>query len=261
MNQNPPQGSGFEGPACNNQTRGLLVVPGMPNGTLLALGAMSRFLLVIPSQGVVIASFGSNTAHSMLCSGHGYPTWSNEANPVLAALWRALGPALQPASDATSQARANPDATRQLRRASKPAKTSEAALAPPRAAVTSEGACYCYCPFGQGIGRCFDGLSNESACQEYELTRTVPQPNITSYCPSVSEFIDCQDPQVPCLSGIENMALNDADTTECPTPANQTLGLTAIRTCTYRPVGYHLCFWVPNATCSRSAFFPHKPSA
>ena len=64
LNQNFPVGKiDSGGEACNDQTAGLVIVPGMPNGTLLALGAMGRHLMiVIPSEGVVIAS-GSNDAH------------------------------------------------------------------------------------------------------------------------------------------------------------------------------------------------------
>ena len=49
--------------ACTPRNQGLVVVPGMPNGTLLALGAMSRFLLA--SQPHLMNQNGATSAFEM----------------------------------------------------------------------------------------------------------------------------------------------------------------------------------------------------
>ena len=276
LNQNP--NGARAGPACDNSTAGLVIVPGMPNGTLVALGAMGRFLIIIPSEGLVIASFGSHDGRQVPCHGPTTTSWSNRANPILAALWRALGPAVATAvagalpypevgsierggdrPDGTAAGFQPPALAIPWPPARKTAKPPAAETAPP-APPAPPGACYCYCPKGQGIGQCTDTVTSKDACKQFGLRPD--QGEVRRHCPNITEFLDCQDPQGHCnpdatLAGPGlGMVLDNTSATACPHPAARTSGLTAVRTCTYFPVRFGLCYWLAGEQCKRGAFFP-----
>ena len=111
-------------------------------------------------------------------------TWANSASLLLAEIWRALGPATEPAphpspspvpaagavaavGEAVVEAAAAVDVEAAVEAA------AEAAVRPDprphtrgaaRHTHVSLGACYCYCPREQGIGRCFDVGVTEVQC-------------------------------------------------------------------------------------------------
>jgi len=99
-------------------------------------------------------------------------SWANEANPLLAEIWRALGPATVadterahedlPATgiDFGIEAGIDSGAAPHLPAAATPLSLHSP---PPPPANGSLGACYCYCARGQGIGRCFDKVT-EAQC-------------------------------------------------------------------------------------------------
>lgn len=102
----------------------------------------------------------------------GMGSWANEANPLLAEIWRALGPATVadterahedlPATgiDFGIEAGIDSGAAPHLPAAATPLSLHSP---PPPPANGSLGACYCYCARGQGIGRCFDKVT-EAQC-------------------------------------------------------------------------------------------------
>ena len=55
-------------------------------------------------------------------------------------------------------------------------------------ALGSRGACYCYCPFKQGIGRCFPNTTKAGCGVNVTSTK-----DIRRYCPNITRSFDCQD--------------------------------------------------------------------
>ena len=75
--------------ACTVANGGTIKVLGLPDGSLLALGQLGKYMLIIPSERLVVTFMGSTVAH-LLCEERSESTWSNEEGVVLSRLWSIL---------------------------------------------------------------------------------------------------------------------------------------------------------------------------
>lgn len=55
--------------ACAPNTSGFVVVPELPAGSLIAVGAMMRHMIVVPEEDLVIVTMSSATAVALNCTG------------------------------------------------------------------------------------------------------------------------------------------------------------------------------------------------
>lgn len=234
--------------ACSNSsavyakggTAGLTKVMGLPNDAIAALGYepghshilcyvifhrcenvrlryMGKYLVVVPSEGLVVVAFGSHQA-SLKCDAGSGGAWSSEEGLIMSELWRALGSGIRNSSTGSApHAAAKVAPTGDALRGAKPdgAKGRSPAQAqghsnrteaggvmtgasPPVTAGGSlqadpAGACYCYCGGGQAIGQCFDDATDQSECEGRNAVGAVPAAVVQMYCPEAALFLDCHD--------------------------------------------------------------------
>ena len=255
--------------ACSNSsavyakggTAGLTKVMGLPNDAIAALGYepghshilcyvifhrcenvrlryMGKYLVVVPSEGLVVVAFGSHQA-SLKCDAGSGGAWSSEEGLIMSELWRALGSGIRNSSTGSApHAAAKVAPTGDALRGAKPdgAKGRSPAQAqghsnrteaggvmtgasPPVTAGGSlqadpAGACYCYCGGGQAIGQCFDDATDQSECEGRNAVGAVPAAVVQMYCPEAALFLDCHDepsasdcPGMLCPSSTDGMML------------------------------------------------------
>ena len=82
--------------SCGAATMGLVKVMGLPDGALLSMGLMGRYMITIPSENLVVVAFGATLAR-LACHVKGGGGWSSEEGIILSQIWAALGNATRPA--------------------------------------------------------------------------------------------------------------------------------------------------------------------
>ena len=82
--------------ACDTANSGSVRVLGLPDKSVLALGSMGKYLVVVPEENLTFVSFGSHVAKFPDCAKRAGGTWASEEGIILSAIWRALGNATRP---------------------------------------------------------------------------------------------------------------------------------------------------------------------
>ena len=93
LSNNTPQPAGA--PVCRgwNESHGNMKIPLLPNGTLLALGSLSRMMMVVPSENMVVVAFGSGTGE-IKCPNHTRTEFTWAQSIRIAAIWKLVHAAI-----------------------------------------------------------------------------------------------------------------------------------------------------------------------
>lgn len=196
--------------SCSLNTSAFVTIPDLPGGSLLAVGAMMRTMIVSPEEGLVVVSMGSSRGISNNCTGKS--SWTSETSLQMSQIYsKYLKNATQPqdskAAIIMEQARLH------LKSAVKTAIKANQSLQIPvsknvhvtqyshtkairsRKTFQSEasdfGACYCYCGADAGVGRCFSNVSVADCSASDFPSRIENIRNISYFCPNVSLILDC----------------------------------------------------------------------
>jgi hypothetical protein len=265
LNQNPLRPGIIPGPACNTNTTGLVQIPGLENGSIVALGALGRYMIVLPKSKTVVVSMSSNSALDTDLGSCPGGNWAQPATTLLSQLWLAIGDAVTARKDSTNSAAASSTDGAASTRSSIGVnhtlpRTDRVSTRSVPTRPTSAGACYCYCPRYQGIGKCSSHVVDKETCLAPNNTVDAAA-DIFQYCPNISMVYDCFRPSLTCPPEFQDnmgpavqMHLDPRRSTSCGTATAP--ALTKFSECNYFPVSYRSCFWVPNARCEFSPFFP-----
>lgn len=123
-----------------------------------------------------------------------------------------------------------------------------------------------YCPNITYITDCFDRIAYGAVSVCKHVNNTAPSENSTvvSMGAATDERMAKPHPPPPKhtkhkLSSLFGMQFDPFANTSCPTSPQVNRGFEAISTCTYYPVKFGKCFFVPNVkSCEYSPFFPEK---
>jgi len=250
--------------ACDRSTGGEVKVLGLPDNALVGLGLIGKYLIIVPSEKLVVVAFGSNLGR-LACEDGTQGIWTNEESVILSEIWRALGPALQGTGKAPNYTHAgvsNRASTQgngtnsQGHRTTFKDTKSDGSREPRNPA----GSCYCYCGYFQAIGRCFNTVTTQEECGAMH-NESAAVDSIEAYCPHASLLIDCFNLTNVCPPSIYTGMVLDPlrTTTECPAEgsAGYPQGpLQVTQQCHYKPVAYDQCFWIPGQACVNSPYFP-----
>ena len=178
-----------------------------------------RNMLVVPEEGLVVATMSSARTVPTNCTGVG--SWTAETSLELAQVYsRYLRNATQPqnAQAAAVMEQARLRALRAVEQALAANRSLNLRLSPKndqdkipshqketdnkhsvKTAVsvkaaegdTEYGACYCYCGSDAGVGRCFDNVNVTDCLQKDFPSRNETVVNVSRFCPDVSVVMDC----------------------------------------------------------------------
>jgi len=256
--------------SCALNNTGLAQVRGLPMGSLLAMGALGKYMMVMPEDKLVVVAFGSNLAH-LECPNGSKGTFSTDEGLVMSQIWANLQAAVLPSQTlpksstrdqklATKQPPPGPHSPFGPGPRPPPGPNPRRPHHPHFLQKPSVGACYCYCPHDQAIGRCMSGIASEDACT---ALADASHNGVQDFCPRVSMFYDCHDPRVDCSAKIfRTMTLQSNKS--CTGPPNASLPLEKVQECSYVPEAFSKCYFLGNATCQHNPFFPlpqHQPRA
>ena len=220
-----------------------------PPDMLMAMGAYAKYLYIVPSLNVSVVSMGLTFGKSTACPG-GY-----DDSFTLSAIWRALAPALIPHAKGTDlMADGSPkvaDSNQQL----PPVPPVE--LPALTQLVESGGSCKCYCPPGQGFGRC-SAASSKQDCQKLVSTAAAwcPGVGVTHGCILAEDrSIDvCRTPAMVDWAKGHVPGGNCTQTRACELlPGARKLATAA---CLCKPVNFGSCEWSAEPCPSDSPYFP-----
>ena len=241
--------------SCTNETIGLLRVLGVPDGSIVGMGWLGKYLMVVPKLGIVVAAMANHRAN-LACPnasdrGGG---WSTEEGLILSQIWKAISPALDIAE---AQERARPAAPETS--ATEVRTTDQVKLqqtVPRKVNSDISGACYCYCGFYQAIGKCYEVPAGENGTVTCPQRVHAPAADLTADCPSVSMLYDCFDRPSQCPTVVPEFANHNlvSWSASCPKTSQ---AFSSVQTCTYRPASFTSCSFVPGKPCDYSPFFPN----
>jgi len=262
--------------ACTVQNGGLTKVLGLPNGALLALGLMGRYLIVVPEEKLVVTFMGSNLA-KMNCENNSQGTWSNFEGIILSQLWSILRPATLPVapghlaaerfnSEWPAETPTPPKTVKQAHHQRERRGLHQPELPTNQAnpegghephhefySEAPQGSCYCYCGYQQAVGRCFN-VSSEGECTYLSISQTAE--TMIDYCSRSSLLLDCFDAPTKCPETLySGTQLSPMGMTHCPERAPPGPLMEAMQ-CHYNPVAFEECKWVTRQTCVSNPYFP-----
>ena len=218
-----------------------------PPDMLMAMGAYAKYLYIVPSLNVSVVSMGLTFGKSTACPG-GY-----DDSFTLSTIWRALASALIPHPNRTHvMAEGSPeDADQQL----PPVPPVDRQLV--EVGPVGGGSCKCYCPPGQGFGRC-SAASSKQDCQKLVSTAAAwcPDIGVTHGCIlDEDRSIDvCQTPAMVDWAKGHVPGGNCTQTRAC----ELLLGARELATvaCLCKPVNFGSCEWSAEPCPSESPYFP-----
>ena len=247
--------------ACSVATSGTVRVLGLPDDSLLALGSMGKYLVVVPSRNMTFVAFGSHIAKFSDCAKRPGGVWISEEGIILSAIMRGIGNATQPILSPAALA-PNPVASSPQR--PPPAEGTITAAVKPGGTIG--GSCYCYCGYNQAIGRCRNMSAGATQAQCTAMRNdTGSRAVFDSYCPRASVLYDCFrlgehscPPKFP-SSSAPGWIL-DASRPAAPCANRDPIGpLRDAMRCSYLPTRYDACYFVPKSSCYDSPYFPLTP--
>jgi len=265
--------------SCALNTTGMTQVRGLPNGSLLAMGALGKYMIVVPEEKLVVVAFGSNVAH-LDCPNGSIGAWSTDEGLVISQIWAAIRDATLPSKKASVSAEEERspfgnDYQRHVTGGPKGKKKPGSQPRPPPGPnprrphgpygphprpQPGAGACYCYCPADQAIGRCIDNVASAEACAA--LTNASNN-GVRNFCPKASLFYDCHDAQDDCPATLYTSMQLKTNTT-CRGSSNASRPFEKAQQCNYVPTAYYQCYFLGNDTCEHNPYFPlprHPPVA
>ena len=217
-------------------------------------------MIVLPKSKTVVVSMSSNSALDTDLGSCPGGNWAQPATTLLSQLWLAIGDAVTARKDSTNSAAASSTDGAASTRSSIGVNHTLPLTRSVPTRPTSAGACYCYCPRYQGIGKCSSHVVDKETCLAPNNTVDAAA-DIFQYCPNISMVYDCFRPSLTCPPEFQDnmgpavqMHLDPRRSTSCGTATAP--ALTKFSECNYFPVSYRSCFWVPNARCEFSPFFP-----
>jgi len=251
--------------SCTLNNSGLAQVPGLPVGSLLAMGALGKYMMVVPEEKLVVVAFGSNIAF-LDCPKGAIGGWSTDEGLVISQIWANLRDAISsskagPAPVGDSQS-PPPGPHRPFGPGPRPppGPNPRRPHHPHFPHKQGVGACYCYCPGDQAIGRCAGGVASEDACTALAKANNS---GVQAFCPKVSMFYDCHDPRVECPARLDS-TMHLQSNTSCSGPSNSSRPFEKVQHCLYVPKAFSQCYFLGNTTCEHNPYFPmphHPPRA
>jgi CubicO group peptidase (beta-lactamase class C family) len=240
---------------------------------MVALGYLGRLMMMFPSNDTVVVTMGQTGSQTLLGGGCDY-----DEGYALSLIYQAIEPLLHIKSNMTLANTAMKDWQRQQQQnTSKSVRvelehsTREKGTGDTSSVTSNQkpviGSCFCFCPPGEGYGKCFDvyeeddiviaELSSESGdavvdpCSKFQQSESA-----SAYCPSIGVAQQCSTAVTGALLPSPSCAdeSDDWKGTECTVmaacPDRQGRPAEPFDTefCKCTPTTFQYCYFIPSST-------------